>query len=237
MPTITFTNDTERVKVAKRFASKISPEGLTGCHLWTGSVNSSGYGRLFLYRRNGVNHYAEAHRTAWAIYCGLIPTGAHVLHHCDTPACCNPAHLYLGDNTANSADRVARGRTAKLKGEKNPRAKLTNEQVLAIFNDQRPFAEIAAAYEISEGPVGQIKSGKQWKHILGGAIAARVKHPAKLRGEQVAVGKLTEAQALAIFNDPRAQTVIAAEYGVSQVAVSCIKLGKTWKHIHARNSL
>lgn len=43
--------------------------------------------------------------------------------------------------------------------------------------------------------------------------------------------KLTPEQVLAIRQDARPQSAIAKDFGVSKGAVSCIKLGKTWKHI------
>jgi hypothetical protein len=51
------------------------------------------------------------------------------------------------------------------------------------------------------------------------------------RGENVSVSKLTADQVLAIRADPRSNIKIAANYDVSDVAVSCIKRRKTWKHI------
>lgn len=62
--------------------------------------------------------------------------------------------------------------------------------------------------------------------------ADRAKHGTSNRGEQCAAAKLTEAQALAIINDPRKQKIIAAEYGILQNAVSRIKSGKRWAHLH-----
>ena len=47
-------------------------------------------------------------------------------------------------------------------------------------------------------------------------------------GEKSHHAKLTEAQVLAIRRDSRVQQVIADEYGVSQTAISQIKLRKNW---------
>ena len=51
------------------------------------------------------------------------------------------------------------------------------------------------------------------------------------RGEKSHRAKLTASQILAIRSDPRAQSLIAADYGVSPSAISLIKLRKKWSHI------
>lgn len=43
--------------------------------------------------------------------------------------------------------------------------------------------------------------------------------------------KLTEAQAFAIYNDPRTQREIVADYGISRGTVSQIKNGQGWRHV------
>lgn len=56
----------------------------------------------------------------------------------------------------------------------------------------------------------------------------RKTHGTDPSGERNPNAKLTAAQARAIFVDPRAQTEIAAEYGVTQPLVGMIKRGEAW---------
>jgi hypothetical protein len=52
-----------------------------------------------------------------------------------------------------------------VRGERNGRAKLTENQVRAICADTRTQCAIAADYGVSQPLVGMIKRGKIWKHI------------------------------------------------------------------------
>ncbi len=63
------------------------------CWVWTGA-DVKGYGRIGLGRRGD----------------GQIATINCIMHRCDNPPCCNPAHLWLGTRTDNHADMVQKGR-------------------------------------------------------------------------------------------------------------------------------
>ena len=68
--------------------------------------NHAGYPRINI---NG--RAVKVHRLAWEIAnAEPIPEGMCVLHSCDNPACCNPAHLRLGTHADNMNDRTKRNR-------------------------------------------------------------------------------------------------------------------------------
>jgi hypothetical protein len=78
------------------------------CWYWKLACDRDGYGK-FLHAGNKI----LAHRVAWMLHHKRdIPPGMVVMHECDTPRCCKPAHLKLGTQQENIADRVAKGRSA-----------------------------------------------------------------------------------------------------------------------------
>src|SRR5215471_20249212 len=113
-----------------RFLSYIRVNEQTGCWEWTGAKNSDGYGEMCI----GGRRYTRAHRYIYEKWYGPLPAGFYVCHRCDTPCCCNPAHLFLGTPAANQADCVRKGRSKSKgrRGENHRDAKLTTAEVAEI---------------------------------------------------------------------------------------------------------
>lgn len=84
---------------------KYIPEPNTGCWLWIRRLDKQGYGRAKLKGKK-----IGAHRFSWMEHNGPIPKDLFVLHKCDTPACINPNHLFLGTARDNFDDMVRKGR-------------------------------------------------------------------------------------------------------------------------------
>lgn len=148
---------------ADRFWARACPEPNTGCWLWTGSTQNGGYGATF---QNG--RLRRAPRVAYALAHGPVPAGMFVCHHCDTPACINPDHLFLGSPKDNTADMYAKGRATSRPGESSPVALLTDAQVIALRQaaalGERTHS-LATRFGIARRTVSGILKGDRWTHL------------------------------------------------------------------------
>lgn len=124
------------------------------CWLWTGARARKDYGAVRFQGRQ-----QPAHRVAWQLTFGPIPGGLFVLHHCDNPPCVRPDHLFLGTQADNMADKVAKGRQARL-----GRRKLAPIDVVAIrwLGSRLPQRTVARMYQIDQSQVSRIATGKRW---------------------------------------------------------------------------
>lgn len=137
----------------QRFWLNVNKGG--GCWLWSAATDRDGYGYFYFDGKQG-----KAHRFSYILHHGPIPEGLWVLHHCDTPGCVNPDHLYAGTSAQNIQDAIERNRLPTgdrngsrlhpemrprgqkhwtkqvgqmpTSGEGNGRAKLTEADVIAI---------------------------------------------------------------------------------------------------------
>lgn len=76
------------MRLIDRFLAKVSPEPNTGCWLWTGSVSSKGYARIWV-----GGKLALAHRVASMAAGHNLFEGCEVDHKCAVKCCVNPDHL------------------------------------------------------------------------------------------------------------------------------------------------
>jgi hypothetical protein len=144
------------------------------CWEWQGARDWRGYGRTW---HQPIRRSTAAHRVAYELVNGLIPAGLCVLHSCDNPPCCNPAHLRVGTVQDNSDDMVERGRqkkpgySSKLRGELHHRAmaKLTVDQVREI---RRIYSEggismraLSFQFDVTPPTVRNIVLRISWPHI------------------------------------------------------------------------
>ena len=116
-------------KVAEQYIETVALQYAgEDCLVWPFARSSSGYGHL---RRNGK--HVGAHRLICELANGAPPTPKHhAAHTCGNGnlGCVNPRHLTWKTSKENNADMLVHGTRAR--GPRNPRAYLTEEQVMAI---------------------------------------------------------------------------------------------------------
>jgi hypothetical protein len=147
--------------IHERFWSKVDKSGPDDCWEWRGTRNPRGYG---VFQRGRGIGTTLSHRQAWLFSLGEITDC--ILHHCDNPSCCNPAHLFDGNRDTNNKDMAAKGRSAR--GTRRPGVRLSESQVIEIratHPKDVSWSNCKAAakkYGVDIGTVAAVAHRKSW---------------------------------------------------------------------------
>lgn len=148
----------------ERFMSKFECDPNSGCWLWSAGLGSHGYGQFSL--GTVADGAMPAHRFSYQHHVGPIPDGMQVCHHCDTPACVNPDHLFLGTQLDNMRDMHEKGRwTGDNRGEGNGQSKLTEDDVRAIRASTESGAALGRHFGVNTSAIEHIRHRRRWAHV------------------------------------------------------------------------
>lgn len=144
----------------ERFWEKVCESGSEGCWLWTATTDRKGYGQF----TPTHNHKVLAHRFAWFLVFGAYPIGL-LCHRCDIPLCVNPSHMFVGTQSDNLRDMVAKDRH-------HNNHKLSVEEASEIFSlrGKATQSTIAKKFGVAQSMISRIHLGKAWSNrikILG----------------------------------------------------------------------
>jgi hypothetical protein len=147
--------------IAERFLKFYKPGPPDKCWQWTGTIHHRGYGVI----GDNKNRQYLAHRLAYEHANGPIPEGLYVCHTCDNPPCCNPAHLFVGTDADNQADKARKGRSTH--GAKSRSAKLTESDVRIIRSLYPGMSQqaIADRFHVNQTIVSDIVRRVTWKRL------------------------------------------------------------------------
>jgi hypothetical protein len=141
------------VPLDRQLDERTMPVPFCGCLIWLGGTTERGYGKMtFEYKT------LLAHRVSWELRHGPIPHGLLICHRCDTPACVNPDHLFLGTPQDNMDDMAAKGRS------KPPRT-FSEDEVRLIRSTARQTMALAERFGVSRTTIKQIRSGRTYTHV------------------------------------------------------------------------
>ncbi len=152
-----------RIKVIKKSFRGRFPVGYI---LKPSKHYKSGYYSVMLTRSRNSHQRILLHRIILKTFCGDCPTGMEASHRDGLKINNSISNLEWKTHSENEKDKVGHG-TAPI-GQKNPRCKLSDAQVLKIkslIKTGESQYKIADKFDIWQAQVSQIKRGIIWSHI------------------------------------------------------------------------
>ena len=127
-----------------------------------------GYSQVHLYGLLGKKRDAYVHRLVAEAFLEN-PRNCEQVNHIDGNKKNNHvSNLEWCTNQENQIHAIKLGLRVSLKGQDNPAAKLTEEQVLDLIHDllnHVPYSQICKKYNCSKSTVAAIKAKRNWRYL------------------------------------------------------------------------
>lgn len=144
-----------------------STRNSNGCLMWNHLTRSNPYGTISI---SGKTY--KPHRVAYKEWVGPLAEEDVVCHHCDTPGCIEPTHLFKGTQEDNIRDMLEKGRYKKghtYQAENHVNAKLSRSIADEIrrrylLSDERvTLRSLSIEYEVSITTVKEIVHNRRYQ--------------------------------------------------------------------------
>lgn len=139
-----------------------------------GFIDADGYRRYALTDANGKKSHTPDYRLVAEAFIGPCPSDRHeVAHNNGSRVCAHFSELRWATRKENHEDIQVHGTSPSL-GERNPKAKLTAQDVVRIRREYRAIknrevnrrvGDLAKEYGLHHATVCNIARGKSWSHI------------------------------------------------------------------------
>jgi len=153
---------------------KTEPKKNLGYTRLRGTIDADGYLRYKIMDCYGVKHTVTAYRLVAEAFIGPPPSPRHeVAHNNGSRISCYFRDLRWATRKENDDDRLIHG-TDLSRGEKNPRAKITEADVIDIRaayraiklgSSNQTIQELRARYGLCAATIIRIAKGDSWAHI------------------------------------------------------------------------
>lgn len=124
--------------------------------------DKDGYHRVSLWK-DGSTKQRPVHQLVLEAFVGPRPDGAMTLHADGTRTNNKCGNISWGTALQNAIDRGRHGRG--MRGERNPKAKLTPDRVGDIRKSERPPRELAVLFGVDRKTIYDIKCGRTWSEV------------------------------------------------------------------------
>lgn len=136
----------------KRFWSKVAMKGPQDCWEWQAArLRNGGYGA---FRLQGQTK--RAHRIAYFLSVASLDPSLEILHLCDNPACCNPAHLTQDTHQANLQQAGRAGTMVRYSGA-NSKKQFNQEQLTDILTAKVSARALGRKYRVDHKTIRSIQ--------------------------------------------------------------------------------
>jgi len=149
----------KKMSLEGRIAQKTVVCPSTGCHLWTGAKDKSGFG---LIKVPNEKRQMLVHRYMYSQVVGPQSIqGLMVLHKCTNNSCINPQHLTVGSLADKAVLNASKGKPTGWQA-----CKLTPEQVREIrANPNKALKHFAYKFDVAPATIWHVVHGRTWKNI------------------------------------------------------------------------
>jgi DNA-binding Xre family transcriptional regulator len=183
-----------------------------GCWEWSGRVNEKGRAIFSV----GTETF-YAYRFMYKLAIGTDPGPMLVCHKCDNPKCVNPDHLFLGTDADNVDDKVAKGRDRRPDGSV-VNTSLRTEDIIAIRQSDRPYAELALQFDTSESNICVIRTGRSHNHV---GVTPQSRRVPRCLDDESAVREMR-------LSDDSLRS-LGSKFGIDKATVKKVKTGELGK--------
>lgn len=197
------------------------------------SLNKEGYVRVSLWD-DGKSTSVAVHRLVAEAFIEN-PENKPLVNHKDSVRHNNMYfNLEWVTHSENAKHMVQQGNHNDFRGTKNPRAKFSESQIIAIRNDTRTDEVIAKSYNIRPSTITNIKNGTRYKEV-GGPIRPKWDKSKQVRGEKSGTAAITDNIAKQIkyelFPSGMSQADIARKFNITKNVVYRVVRNISYTHV------